>query len=165
MTSFCEEKNTSPDSTQRNSDKGAISWQPTCCTSWGVALNKSLKGTLQYLLRKKAASLLLKSAVNDWVKNVQWLLLVDEFLKNPNGHLFVVEQEVLYLSKGLTLTLDWVFNIYHFIINLICIMQISFFFPSIVIMLSTCLGVLSGTVGVGLACHMPNKTKWKDGVW
>lgn len=47
---------------------------PTCCTSWerkvsgweggSVAVNKSLKGTLQHLMRKKALSLPLRSAVN-----------------------------------------------------------------------------------------------------
>ena len=36
-----------------------------------------------------------------------------------------------------------------------------FFFLSIFIMLSTCLEALSGTVGAGLACHMPTKINGK----
>lgn len=62
--------------------------------SWG-GVNKSLKGTLQHLMRKKATSLLLKSAVNC-------------SLIKPSGHLFAAEQKVpvLFESAELTLTVD-----------------------------------------------------------
>lgn len=75
MTSFREEENTSPGSTQSCSDKAAGSCQPTGSRdeeeSWepvvvvGGWVTKSLKGTLlQHLMRKKGASPPLKSAVN-----------------------------------------------------------------------------------------------------
>lgn len=42
MTSFCEEENTSPGSTQSYSDKAAVSWRPTGFgdeeESWELAL-------------------------------------------------------------------------------------------------------------------------------
>lgn len=74
MTSFCEEENTSPGSTQSYSDKAAVGLQPTGFVdeekSWepvlmGGWVNKSLKGTLLlHLMRKKGTSPLLKSVVN-----------------------------------------------------------------------------------------------------
>lgn len=76
MTSFREEENTSPGSTQSCSDKAAGSCQPTGSLDeeegWEPVVpvpvggvTKSLKGTLlQHLMRKKGASPPLKSAVN-----------------------------------------------------------------------------------------------------
>ena len=142
MTSFCEGENTSPGSTQSHSDKRChqLAALPAALVGRGklvggrgsVALNKSLKGTLQHLMRKKAPSLPLRSAVNyretcAVTPSSQWILI------KPSGHLFIAEQEVpvfvrVCWTKLWLCTEDSIFMTLLLILYVLCRYPPPFFF-------------------------------------